>query len=246
MRRRNVPACALPSREPPPPPFPLSSSQPCSGLIQGEQPETLRAHSAREIPGVSRADLKMRAHQHARVAPHSRQGSAQVPRLMLMLEWGGLRRRRELRNRDRYRWWCRVFKRGPRVFIICGARAHPKALGPADSAGALSNSSARVKGAVTQCWFWKQRQTHTPVVRVAIDAHPHPTPPRLCCQQTAWNPRRSCGHPAACLQVCCHWLRAVPIGCWLQVLSGSAWQREGFGRWNRGLHIGVCKLVGEI
>lgn len=48
----------------------------------------LRAHSAREIPAVLRADLKMRAHQHAGFAPHSRQGSAQVPRLMLMLEWG--------------------------------------------------------------------------------------------------------------------------------------------------------------
>ena len=38
---------------------------------------------------VSQADLeKVRARQHARFAPHLRQESAQVPRLMLMLKVG--------------------------------------------------------------------------------------------------------------------------------------------------------------
>jgi len=99
-----------------------------------------------------------------------------------------------------------------------------------------------VNGVVNKWYFWKQRRTYTPVVCVGIDVH-QPLP--LHCQQTTWNLRRSCGHPAACLQVCCHWVWAVPIGCWLQVLSGSAWQWEGFGRWNRGFHIGGCKLVGR-
>ena len=104
---------------------------------------------------------KVRARQHVRFAPNSRQGSVQ-----------GLQTRPTGSHHARRR-------PGP-----------PTALGPADTAGMLSNSSARVKGSVNNWKSQKGRRTHTPVDHVRINLHQVPTPPHLCRQpsrQIAWN-----------------------------------------------------------
>ena len=102
---------------------------------------------------MSCADLeKMRARQHARSTPHSRHGSAQVPRVMLMLEWG----------QDAGGDMSTVIGGGTGGGAGSSDVAHgssssvappwptPTVLGPPDPAGALLNSSARVKGAVNE------------------------------------------------------------------------------------------------